>query len=236
MFESWLAKKAQRPEILVLVRHGKSLSNEIKGRNIYLPDGEVAELLQDIPDQEIPLVEEGIKQAREAGILIREKFGIFDIVYHSNYLRTIQTQEEILRAYNKKEIAKMKLRDDATLRERDPGYHYFMTAEEVDSLFPKYRAYWKAFGYFYARPPGGESQADVCDRVHRFIGEHLFRIRVGKKVLIVTHGGTIRAFRYNLEKWDANRYEKEAKTPLPNCGLIIYKFNPKTKRLELENK
>ena len=51
-----------------------------------------------------------------------------------------------------------------------------------------------------ARPPGGESLADVVARVHTFLGT-LFRDRGGQKILVVTHGGTIRCFRFLLERW-----------------------------------
>jgi len=127
----------------------------------------------------------------------------------------------------------VELRTSDRIRERDTGYAYDMTVDEAHGYFPWIKEYFREFGYFYARPPGGESQADVCERVYRFIG-HLFSIRAGKKVLVVTHGGTARAFRYNLEKWTGRMYvEKLKEATLENCGLIVYQYNPATERLEL---
>ena len=128
----------------------------------------------------------------------------------------------------------MKLRTSDLIRERDTGFTYDMTTDEVDRYFPWLKAYWREFGYFYARPPGGESQSDVCERVYRFVG-NLFSMRAGNKVLVVTHGGTARAFRYNLEKWTGKMYvEKMEEARLENCGLVVYQYNPETGRLELK--
>jgi broad specificity phosphatase PhoE len=43
-----------------------------------------------------------------------------------------------------------------------------------------------------ARPEGGESLNDVSDRVERFV-EETIATHSGARLLIVTHGGTIRA-------------------------------------------
>ena len=51
-----------------------------------------------------------------------------------------------------------------------------------------------------ARPPGGESLADVTGRVHEFLNA-LFRDHAGQKIMIVTHAGTLRCFRFLLEGW-----------------------------------
>lgn len=227
----------QRPALLVIVRHAESLRNAVKQGNVYMPDDESASFVLGTPDHRIPITPEGHRQARETGVVLREKFGIFDVVYDSGYLRTQETLDEILSAYTSEERARMKRRISHLLRERDSGYTYDMTMDEVDEHFPYFREYWKQFGYFYSRPPGGESQSDVCERVFRFIGM-LFKQRAGKKVLIVTHGGTSRAFRFNLEKWTAEDYERDSDSgrrhSLLNCGLIVYCYNETTGRLELE--
>jgi broad specificity phosphatase PhoE len=75
-----------------------------------------------------------------------------------------------------------------------------MTEAEAEAAFPWLEEYWRTFGGFMARPPGGESLADVVGRVHMFL-DVLFRDRIGQKVLVVTHGGTIRCFRFALERW-----------------------------------
>ncbi|MBI5153264.1 MAG: phosphoglycerate mutase family protein [Parcubacteria group bacterium] len=224
----------ERPSLLVIVRHAESERNAAKKGNVYFPDEESAACVRGVPDHEVPITTHGVQQAEITGVHIRRQFGMFDVVYDSGYLRTQQTRDEILKAYTLEELKDMKLRTSDLIRERDTGYTYDMTTAEVDTYFPWLRVYWKEFGYFYARPPGGESQSDVCERVYRFIGT-LFSIRAGQKVLVVTHGGTARAFRYNLERWTGRMYvEKLKEAELKNCGCIVYVYNPVTGRLEFQ--
>lgn len=228
-----MSQAIERPLLLVIVRHAESERNVAKKGNVYFPDEESVACVKGVPDHDIPITERGVEQARITGVHIRERFGMFDVVYDSGYLRTRQTRDEMLKAYSVEERAIMKLRTSDRIRERDSGYTYDMTTTEVDEHFPWLKAYWREFGHFYARPPGGESQSDVCERVYRFIG-NLFSVRAGQKVLVITHGHAARAFRYNLEKWTGKMYvEKTKGTELKNCGLIVYRYDVKTRRLEL---
>ena len=47
-----------------------------------------------------------------------------------------------------------------------------------------------------------------------------------KRVLLVTHGGTLRMFRYWLEGWT---YDEAARNwhaaPVPNCSFVTYERN-----------
>ncbi|HBM45430.1 MAG: hypothetical protein UR85_C0011G0024 [Candidatus Nomurabacteria bacterium GW2011_GWF2_35_66] len=224
--------KTKRPILLVIVRHGESLRNELRNGNRYLNSEENSAIIKNVPDPKIPLTKLGKKQSLITGRVIREKFGYFDVVYDSGYLRTRETREEIMRAYSSEELAKTKIRSSHLIREREPGYAYNMTQEDVNKFFPYLDPYWKKYGPFYSRPPGGESQTDVCERVYRFIGM-LFSQRAGKKVLVITHGGAMRAFRFNLEKWTAKDYEENFKSP-ENCAVTAYRLNEKNGRMELE--
>lgn len=128
------------------------------------------------------------------------KFGTFDYLYHSGYRRAAQTAELMLDAYSTEERAALQVRHNLFLREREPGFTYDMTTSEAQSAFPWLQEHWDTFGRFFARPPGGESLADVAQRVYLFLGT-LFRDRVGARVLVVSHGGTMWMFRYLLERW-----------------------------------
>jgi len=225
-----------RPELLVIVRHGESERNvALQAKNIYLQKEDL-ENFDGVPDQKISLTEEGKRQAQKTGIAIRKRYGVFDVVYDSQYLRTQQTREGILEAYTPAERSLMKIRHSYLVREREGGYTFGMSSEDVERYFPWLKHYWDTTRYFYARPPGGENQAEVCQRVHQFIDNDLVRIRRGKKVLVVTHGGTIRAFRYNLEKWTPDDYlhDFDHGQPPLNCGVTTYRWSQKTLRLELE--
>ena len=56
----------------------------------------------------------------------------------------------------------------------------------------------------------------------------------GKRVLVVTHGGTMWCFRYVLERWTYEEAERRFRTESnPNCSLTAYRFSPESRRLEL---
>jgi len=220
-------KTMHRPELLVLVRHGESQRNVAKKDNRYFPDDEARRYVKGIPDHKIALTENGKRQAVETGRALRERFGAFDYVYHSGYQRTIETCEGILQGYAEEERAKIKVRHNLFIRERDSGHAYDMTTAEAEAAFPWMAEYWQTVGSFFAYPPGGESQAQVCQRVYLFLNM-LFRERGGQKVLTVIHGGTLRAFRYLLERLNYDEvtdlFRAEA---AGNCSVTTYRYNPK---------
>jgi 2,3-bisphosphoglycerate-dependent phosphoglycerate mutase len=223
-----------RPALLVLLRHAESERNKIKKGNVYFADDEARELIRGIPDYKIPITSDGWKQSRLTGMGLRKRFGCFDYVYHSGYKRTIETTNGVLSAYTAEEIARIKVRQNMFIKERQPGYAYDMTKEEAERHFPWLQEYWKTFGGFFAEPPGGESLAKMSTDVYLFLNM-LFRDRAGQKVLAVTHGGTLRCFRFLLEHWN---YDQAAKWPPnqspKNCGVTIYEFSPGEQRLVLK--
>src|SRR6185295_17538231 len=181
---------SNRPALLVLVRHGQSQRNVVKKRNRFYLDDESRKSVKGVPDHLIALTDEGRRQARLTGAALREAYGAFDYVVHSGYARTVQTLEQILEAYTPEERARMPIRHHLFVRERDAGHAYDMTDAEAQAAFPWLQEYWNTFGPFFARPPGGESLAEVCERVYVFL-QKLARTMAGKRVLVVTHGGTI---------------------------------------------
>jgi len=224
----------ERPRRLILVRHAQSARNEIKAGSTYFVDAEQRKPIKGVPDHDIPLTSRGIEQAKQTGGEIRNRFGIFDYVYHSGYKRTEDTARYILEAYSPDERGAMKVRHNPFIRERDPGYAYDMTTEEAETAFPWLREYWQTFGGFMARPPGGESLADVTNRVYTFLGM-LFRDRVDQNVLVVTHGGALRCFRFLLERWDYEQATTWNSEPHPeNCGVTTYQFDETLGRLALQ--
>ena len=223
-----------RPSLLVFVRHAESLRNKLKGGNTYFPDDDDAWMsIKGIPDNKIPITPEGGLRARKTGVILRERFGIFDYAYQSGYLRTVQTLDEMLEAYPPKERALIKVRMNAFIREREPGYTYDLTKKQVNKRYPWFQEYWETFGGFLARPVGGESLAEVAERVYLFLNM-LFRDRKGKKVLVVTHGGTLRCIRFLLEHWDYDQALKWPKGQSPaNCGVTVYEYDQAEGRLVL---
>ena len=224
----------KRPQLLVLVRHGESERNIAKKGNTYFLDDESRKSIRGVPDHEICLTLKGLNQSKETGMALKERFGRFDYLYHSGYTRTIETADEILAAYTEEERARIQVRQNLFIRERDPGYAYDMTTEEAETAFPWLPDYWETFGGFFATPPGGESLAQVCQRVYLFINM-LFRDRLGQRILVVTHGGTISAFRFLLEHWDYDEAtDKFHRDMLANCSVTTYEYEETKRRLVLK--
>jgi len=217
--------KIAKPALVVLVRHGESMSNK-KKENGFIPSF-VKDEFMDLSAQNVPLTPEGMKQAIATGKKIRKTYGIFDYVYSSPFTRTRETAKGLMSAYTEEERVKIAYRENLFIRERDAGYGFSMTKVENEYCFPWLSKYWKVHGNFYATPPGGESIAKVAERVYQFIGMLLQR-RGAQKVLIVTHGGTIRCFRYILEHWSPEQAEicNNEGNPI-NCGVTTYAVNEK---------
>lgn len=221
-----------RPKQLILVRHAESARNVAK-ESIYFADEYARRHVKGIPDYEIPITELGKKHAKETGKYLKEQFGTFDYIYHSGYKRTKDTMDAILESYSKEDKSKMTIHHNAFIRERDPGYTYDMTEAEATKAFPWLPEYWQTYGGFFAYPPGGESIAKMTERVYQFIGM-LYDDHTNQKILVVTHGGTIRAFRFLLESWNYEQAITWPKGSEPkNCGITIYDYTEEAKHLEL---
>jgi 2,3-bisphosphoglycerate-dependent phosphoglycerate mutase len=224
----------RRPVLLVVVRHAESARNEAKKGSVYFADDAARRVMRGTPDHLVELTPAGRQQAIETGVALRAQFGSFDYVYTSGYRRTVATADGLLAAYPDAERARMQVRTNIFIRERDPGHAYDMTQDEAEVAFPWLADYWQTFGGFMARPPGGESLADVVARVHTFL-DTLFRDRAGQKILVVTHGGTIRCLRFALERWTYEQAERWPPGQSPaNCGVTTYRYSPALGRLVLD--
>ena len=226
-------EEPDRPSVLVLVRHAESARNVARKGNRFFLDDESRKAVQGVPDQSVPITDEGRRQAQMTGLAIRSEFGTFDYVYHSGYRRTQETAEHILAAYTPEERDAIRVRHHLFLRERDAGWTYDMTTAEAEAAFPWLQGYWDTFGRFFARPPGGESLAEVAERVYLFLGM-LFRDRPGQRILVVSHGGTLRVFRYLLERWSHDEFlERWESEPVDNCAVTAYAHDRASGRLML---
>jgi broad specificity phosphatase PhoE len=217
------------PVLLVLVRHAESARNVAKKGSVFFADDEQRTALRGIADYRTPLTDTGRRQAEATGRALRQRFGTFDAVIHSGYERTVETAATILDAYTETERSGMPVRQDLFIRERDTGYAYDMTTAEAEAAFPWLDAYWETTGPFFARPPGGESVAEVCARVARFL-DALAAARAGQRVLVVTHGVTLRAFRYLLEGWDYDTAVEHLRGHAPrNASVTVYEADGNAK-------
>lgn len=214
---------------LVLIRHGESKRNVMESKGSFYQNKEDRESIGIFQDRLTPLTKKGNGQAQKAGKGLKRKFRIPDLLFHSGFLRTIETTNGILKAYSEKELVKFKVRENHLIRERNPGYLMNYIEAEVQEMFSWWRDYWRTADKFSVIPIGGESIASMAEgRLTSFLKslEEVSYKKRGSKIFVVSHGRAILGMRYLLEDWS---YEKiifalDNENP-PNCSATYYKFD-----------
>ncbi len=182
---------------IFLVRHGESLGNLDGGA--YRQFG----------DHNVPLSQWGFRQVTEAGARIADYLasgtgtGSTRLrIWFSPFLRTRQSKDALITALPDAIVGKV--REDYLLREQDFGlfteiYQHAEQKQKFPDEFEKWARLRSNGAKFYARPPDGESRADVAQRMRLFLQTVMHEARHGHdNVVIVGHGVTNRAFQMNF--------------------------------------
>lgn len=180
-----------KPDKIIIVRHGESQGNVDK--KIY----------QKVPDYALDLTEKGRNQAFEAGQKISKLINGPAAFYVSPYWRTRRTAQYIAKSVQ----PFGDFYEDPRLREQEwsgqlrdyENFNYDEVERERDN-----------YGRFYFRIDGGESCADVYDRVSDFLNtlhRDFEKENFPKNVVIPTHGLAMRVllmrwFHYSVEKFE----------------------------------
>lgn len=219
-----------RPREIVIIRHAESLRNQIMAGGYVLPDEAARERLGDYYDHTIPLTERGWQQARASGPLLVAALGLPDCVYHSGYVRPMQTLQGLFEHLTPEQRSRIRIYEKIDLRERDPGYIWHMTRAEAERYFPWLNEYHHRVGKFQYRPPGGESLSDLaCNRVHGVLGT-IFRDRPGERVWLICHGHVMRALRFLMERIPLTEVDAIMREPIANVGMIRYTYDEESER------
>ncbi len=142
-----------------------------------------------------PLNETGREQARA---LAEELRGApFDAVYASDLRRAAETAEVLAGPHDVPVVL------DAGLREIDVGSWSGLTHAEIAERFPD------------GERPDGESREQHVERVLAAV-ERIARAHPGERVLVVTHGGTLRALHGHTRD--------EPYHPAGNCAVLEVHF------------
>jgi 2,3-bisphosphoglycerate-dependent phosphoglycerate mutase len=159
---------------LALVRHGQSEYNKT-GQWTGLTD--------------VSLTQEGIQEAHEAGVVLKEQNILFQTAFTSLLTRAQQTLHEILAVLD----VQIPIVKDAALNEKDYGIYTGKNKWEVEKQigeeeFLKIRRSWD-----YVIPEG-ESLKMVYERVVPYYEAHIMpKLKQGENVLVVAHGNSLRA-------------------------------------------
>lgn len=165
---------------LVLVRHGKSVWNEL-GLWTGLTD--------------VALAPDGIAEARNAAEALKDMH--FDIAFTSKLKRAQQTLQEMLAVLGQEYLP---IQADGALNERDYGDFTGKNKWDIQKAygneqFLRWRRAWNI------PIPGGEGLKDVYNRVVPYYQLTILpHLRQGQTVLIVAHGNSLRALVKYLEQ------------------------------------
>jgi 2,3-bisphosphoglycerate-dependent phosphoglycerate mutase len=214
-----LVNAAQNDEqMLFVLRHGESRGQ--KDIRLYSKLG----------DTRIPLTDLGYRQARTAGKTIAALLklaGIQEnpIIYSSTGERSLATGASMLHVlirhgYTTPFIPDMRL-DKQKFGKFDGLFTRAERKASVPSDYARYVEEEVINGAFYARPPEGESIADVKGRAHDFLTT-LPRDRVPK--IIVTHGTNALCLEADAAGY-LNQWVLDGQDKWPNCGIHILTGN-----------
>jgi broad specificity phosphatase PhoE len=142
-----------------------------------------------------PLNETGRAQARELAEQLRDV--PFDAVYSSDLQRAHETAEIVAEPHGVPVVA------DPGLREIDIGSWSGLTRAEIDERYPG------------GARPDGETREQHAARVLEVV-ERIARENAGRRILLVTHGGTMRALHGHVSD--------EPFHPVANCGVLELHF------------
>jgi broad specificity phosphatase PhoE len=142
-----------------------------------------------------PLNETGRAQARALAAQLRST--PFDAVYSSDLRRAQETAEIVAAPHRVPVIA------DPGLREIDIGSWSGLTRSELEERFPD------------GERPDGETREQHVARVLAAV-ERIARANIGRRILVVSHGGTMRALRTHTSE--------EPFHPIENCGIFELHF------------
>lgn len=166
---------------LVLLRHGQSqwnLENRFTGW------------------KDVPLTDQGINEAINAGKLLKKNSIKFDEIFSSVLERANKTAEIAIKNAEMDNLfvgEKLIYTRDQSLNERDYGDLVGLNKLETAEKFGKDQVHiWRRS--YDTPPPNGESLKDVVNRVSPYFTKNIMPLILeNKNVLIAAHGNSLRA-------------------------------------------
>lgn len=198
-----------KPQKIILIRHGESQGNVNKF------------LYAKVPDYAIYLTENGKAQARDVGQYLANNIEFNYACYYSPYFRARQTMDiataEIVNNHCVFKKEEVRIREQEYSGKLRTGRHDDDKERE-------------AYGKFFYRMDGGESGADVYDRISDFINalhRDFRKENFPSNILIFGHGMGHRIF---LMRWlHAHVEDFERWKNMPNCGTYTLELQKEGK-------
>jgi 2,3-bisphosphoglycerate-dependent phosphoglycerate mutase len=170
--------------LLVLVRHGQS---EWNLKNLFTGWKDPG------------LTEQGVAEAKAAGVSLRKLGLSFDVAFTSVLSRAQKTLTLMLEEIGQPKLETLK---DAALNERDYGDLSGLNKDDARKRWGEEQVHIWRRSYDVA-PPGGESLKDTAARVLPYYLEYILpRVMSGRRVLVSAHGNSLRALVMVLDHLD----------------------------------
>jgi 2,3-bisphosphoglycerate-dependent phosphoglycerate mutase len=170
---------------------------------------------------DVELTEEGLRQARQAGLRMREQGLAFDVVYSSVLQRARRTAEEAL---GQMEVNGLRIEITPRLNERNFGE---LEGMRFTDAARNHGEQWGQPWLWGLRAPGGESLEDVAARLDPFLEEQIFpALESGLRPLIVAHGNTIRVLDEILRQGAGERM-----ATVPSATPLVYRMEKGSRRV-----
>ena len=181
---------------LILLRHGQSqwnLENRFTGW------------------EDVPLTEQGIAEAKVAGLLMKKNKVHIDVIFSSVLQRATKTAELAIKEMNLEQFwshGQLLMTKDQSLNERDYGDLVGLNKEETANKYGKEQVrIWRRS--YDVSPPGGESLENVVTRVKPYFINFIEpKISEAQNVLIVAHGNSLRATMIQVGLYKAEEISK----------------------------
>lgn len=192
---------------LILLRHGETAWNkELKFQ------GQI----------DIPLNKKGIEQAQKASKYLENKE--VDVIYASDLKRAIKTAKIIAISKN------LEVKELKALREMSFGKWEGFTYQEIEKEQKDLLASWVE-DPVTNRPTNGETLKEFKIRIEASF-QQIIRDNLGKKILVVSHGGVIRVYLSILLKMPL---KDNWKLNVDNTAISIVKYYEQDPVLTLLN-
>jgi len=149
------------------VRHAESQANLDRDEIAHGWRDAYPRSLQDERDADLRLTARGVEQARVTGRYLAANLDAFDACYVSPWLRTRHTFDHLLAAYpaEQRDTMRAATRYEERLRDYEQGIVTRLTHAQIVARYPEEARRRATDGPYYYRPAGGESWADISQRL-----------------------------------------------------------------------
>lgn len=221
---------------LILVRHGESIWNKENKFTGWT---------------DVPLSIDGIKEAKEAGIVLKEKGYSFDLAFTSTLIRAKETLNLILEELQEENI---EVRENWKLNERHYGALQGLNKTKTAKIYGEEQVHlWRRsmdcrppeLDLFDERFPGfdekyksvpknllpkSENLRDTIKRVVEYWNEEILQeLKNNKKIIIAAHGNSLRGLiKYLDNLTDEEIINLEIETGNPICYELDDNLSPIT--------